>query len=361
MSSTWRGTLGPVLKQRRVAHNLRRTFDIGGTIGMSPVVLNVTIDGRAAEMTVESLSGALALVFGDAALQFGKAWGDMAAFYRFRKSLEIAEKVKKLRETYPTAPEFHRPLSEGEGIRAIEVASLEDDGDVQDLWAALLRNSSDKRTRVTVEKTYVEILKALSGPEALLMKAIYRAPPMIDAFDRERRKWAEGKLRETKGDRPGDSVSPSKVSELLSNPYPPNSTVYSAIMGEFSGWRSHSRDIRLISINDLVRLQLIRTRSSSSSMFKGTGKLYIDEYRRKSIDYATPEGLKELEQLIQVSTGAIDADCPEPAEYRPSDSYINLAALFPELRYTLTPLGNRLMRACLTPPHAEVSIDLAGG
>ena len=71
-----------------------------------------------------------------------------------------------------------RPVPLKVAIPIFEAASLEEDDDLQDLWARLLVNAADAKSGIQVKRGLVSILQDLSQMEARLLQAIYSAPPM---------------------------------------------------------------------------------------------------------------------------------------------------------------------------------------
>lgn len=86
-----------------------------------------------------------------------------------QKLMSRAEKVMRengLREpTKPLPMKFAIPL--------FQAASLEDDSELQDLWAKLLVNSSTEASGVSLNRIYIDILERISPLEAQILSAIY--------------------------------------------------------------------------------------------------------------------------------------------------------------------------------------------
>ena len=71
-----------------------------------------------------------------------------------------------------------RPVPLNVAIPIFEAASLEEDDDLQDLWARLLVNAADAESDVEVKRRLVSILQDFSHMEVHLLQAIHDAPPM---------------------------------------------------------------------------------------------------------------------------------------------------------------------------------------
>jgi hypothetical protein len=73
-----------------------------------------------------------------------------------------------------------RPISMSVGIPLLQAASLEEDDDLQDLWARLLANGLDPNSGVEVKRAFVSILEDMGSLEARLLEAIAAAPPKFE-------------------------------------------------------------------------------------------------------------------------------------------------------------------------------------
>lgn len=71
-----------------------------------------------------------------------------------------------------------RPVPLNVAIPILEAASLEEDDDLQNLWARLLVNAADANSGIQVRRGLVSVLQDFSEMEAQLLRAIYDAPPM---------------------------------------------------------------------------------------------------------------------------------------------------------------------------------------
>lgn len=61
-------------------------------------------------------------------------------------------------------------------IPLIQSASLEDDDELQDRWAALLVNAANENSDVEPKRVYISILEQISPLEALILEKIYSLP-----------------------------------------------------------------------------------------------------------------------------------------------------------------------------------------
>lgn len=61
-------------------------------------------------------------------------------------------------------------------IPLLQYATLEEDNNLQDLWARLLVNGTNEATGINIERAFIEILAQISPLEAQILQAIYRLP-----------------------------------------------------------------------------------------------------------------------------------------------------------------------------------------
>lgn len=102
----------------------------------------------------------------------------------------VEDKLKYLRwerqlRLIKRADEFMKQLGMSEPTRAVPLklaipllqgASLEDDDDLQDLWAKLLVNGADAQNPVTIKRVFIDILENIGPLEAQILQAIYSIP-----------------------------------------------------------------------------------------------------------------------------------------------------------------------------------------
>src|SRR5262249_53557 len=102
-------------------------------------------------------------LFGPAAEQYGLAWGESAYLFRSKRLARLLEKASKQLAEAGTEPHAVRvPLLHD----IVDRGSLEDNDNLQDMWATLLANVAGGKL---VETAYVDILKSLSFDEAVFL------------------------------------------------------------------------------------------------------------------------------------------------------------------------------------------------
>ena len=85
-----------------------------------------------------------------------------------KKSEEFMNEIGSENSIKPIPLKFAIPL--------IQAATLEDDDYLQDLWAKLLVNFSNKDSDVKISRAYIDILEKLSPLEAKILLVIYSYP-----------------------------------------------------------------------------------------------------------------------------------------------------------------------------------------
>ena len=69
-----------------------------------------------------------------------------------------------------------KPIPLKNAIPLIEYATIEEDDNLQDIWARLLVNGTNSSTGVEIERSFIEILGQISSLEAQILQAIYSLP-----------------------------------------------------------------------------------------------------------------------------------------------------------------------------------------
>jgi len=100
---------------------------------------------------------------------------DKLKYMRWERLQRLIERSEKyLRERGLTEPT--RPVPLKVAIPLFQAASLEDDDELQDIYARLLANAADAKSGVDVRRTYISILEDFGPMEARVLRVIYDAP-----------------------------------------------------------------------------------------------------------------------------------------------------------------------------------------
>jgi hypothetical protein len=123
--------------------------------------------GKFAEV-VEKVGGFVSKVIGPASNQVGGILEDWTRYYRLRNLMHIADKVEAIHvqrdiedKTVPIPPRIAIPM--------LESASLEDDEELQEVWARLIANSTDPNFKEALHPGYIEIIKQMSPDEVIIL------------------------------------------------------------------------------------------------------------------------------------------------------------------------------------------------
>lgn len=100
---------------------------------------------------------------------------DKLRYIRWERQVSLIEKSKELMKKKGfAAPDVQMPIKNA--IPLFEYATLEEDDDLQALWANLLVNGTNSSSGVVLERSFIEILGQLSHLEAKILQAIYGLP-----------------------------------------------------------------------------------------------------------------------------------------------------------------------------------------
>lgn len=110
-------------------------------------------------------------ICGDAFSQLGGMASDQVRLWRYKQLLSIQDKVDEIHrargiegKTIPVPFKLALPI--------IESASLEDDENLQGLWANLIANAMDPEYAEIIHPASLEVIKQLSADEALILGAM---------------------------------------------------------------------------------------------------------------------------------------------------------------------------------------------
>ena len=101
---------------------------------------------------------------------------DKLKFLRWERQVRLMDRANAFMAERGSHMRF-RPVPVNVAIPIFEAASLEEDDDLQDLWARLLVNAADAESGIEVKRRLVSILQDFSHMEARLLQAIHKAPP----------------------------------------------------------------------------------------------------------------------------------------------------------------------------------------
>jgi len=127
-----------------------------------------------AEAALKPFSSLLERLLGGLVDQTGGQWEDAAKVRRLRRQIKLYAKVQELLEDAGIEP---RQVSDKIGFPLLSAASLEDDPDIQDTWAAMLANAADPREASKVEALFVAMLREMTPAAVKFLDALFPANP----------------------------------------------------------------------------------------------------------------------------------------------------------------------------------------
>ncbi len=290
--------------------------------------------GQAIINAGQDVCGGMGRILGPAANNLSTIFDETTRYWRIKNALNIHEKIQKLCKERGYTPEQLKALSTGDSIRTIEAASYEEDESVQELWARLITNAISPDGKETVKKVYVEILRAISAPEAALLELLwaceqkthFRTPQEITVFNKDMNAIAETK------------------------------------------WRKFTVDVQAVAIQNLTRIRCITFRPRH---FNASGLLVALPNNNapfsKQFAAIEPQKFQALiGEILELVFGAAGVK-----EYASKGSIqlgnggmlgYHSQITVPEMNYIFTALGKELMKACemkVTKNKKKTSTELA--
>jgi hypothetical protein len=100
---------------------------------------------------------------------------DKLKYIRWERQQRLIRRSEEfMREQGLTKP--NKPIPLKNAVPLLEYATLEEDDNLQDMWARLLVNGTNESTGINIERSFIEILSQISSLEAQILKAIYALP-----------------------------------------------------------------------------------------------------------------------------------------------------------------------------------------
>jgi hypothetical protein len=147
----------------------------------NPVTASAKATGELAKAAGKGIDAASGLgrffdrIFGRALEEFGAALADKAQYWRASRMLRLEERyeaaceaIGRSRASKPVEPKFAFALLEAE--------SLENDDELQDMFARLLANATTEGTGVEDRRAFVSILQEFKPLDARLLTMIHQSP-----------------------------------------------------------------------------------------------------------------------------------------------------------------------------------------
>jgi hypothetical protein len=132
---------------------------------------------------------------------------DKLQFMRWERKLRLAERGREILHQRGIQGPL-RPIPYKLALPIVEHASLEDNDELQDLWANLLASAVDPKFEGLIRAAYIDIIKQLEVVDVHILNAVY------ESYEQ----WSEERSREEKKPLPGrfHLVSRDDISKKLS-------------------------------------------------------------------------------------------------------------------------------------------------
>jgi hypothetical protein len=130
--------------------------------------------GKAIDASRE-LGGFFSRIFGGSLEQLAGLGEDHLTVYRRTRQLRLAKRYEEIRKELGFDHEI-KPVELKFGLPLIAAASVENDDDLQDLYARLLATATNPDNKIEAKRAFVSILQDLGPLEVLLIDKIYSAP-----------------------------------------------------------------------------------------------------------------------------------------------------------------------------------------
>lgn len=300
---------------------------------IEPVANATKAVAETAGKALDIVSGAgrfLDRLVGNALAEGGETLADQVRYWRKMRLLKFEEKFNAACAARGFSPDTMKPLSLGKTVQLLEAASIEEEDEVQELWADLLANAVDPAGGVTMKKMYVTLLKDMGPAEAVLVDLLgkFRAhrqlpPAPMNAIHRQLED-VERHLRELTQQR----------------------------------WAKFSQADREGAISNLRRLGCV---APNFEKMPPLGRLLTQVRldgggaRIPLVSQIDPQELQRLVNWIahslSVAGGGAEPKLPETVEYRTESGFRVGQINVPELNLQLTPVGADLVDACAKPRH----------
>lgn len=100
---------------------------------------------------------------------------DKLRYVRWERQQRLIKKANEYLAEHGL-PDPDKPLPWKTALPLLQYATIEEDNDLQDMWARLLVNGTSTSSGLSIERSFVEILGQISPLEAKILTAIYSLP-----------------------------------------------------------------------------------------------------------------------------------------------------------------------------------------
>lgn len=122
--------------------------------------------------TLEKAGGYLSKYIGGPLEQASGILEDQFKYYRWERKIRLLDRANEfLMRRGINNPTSTVPLKIA--LPLLEAGSIEEDNDIQDIYAQILANAADITFELKIKRTYIDILQNLSGLEIDILRKIY--------------------------------------------------------------------------------------------------------------------------------------------------------------------------------------------
>jgi hypothetical protein len=136
-------------------------------------------------------------VFGNAIKNGLGLIGDKLAYYRLERAIELQQKVENRLKEKGISAKKYVPVSFG--LPVFEKASIEEDDDLQRLWANLLTNAMDPAYRGKISRNFISILSDIEPVDARILDLIVREYLALPPSEQDNTLFVLAKLSSSTG------------------------------------------------------------------------------------------------------------------------------------------------------------------
>jgi len=102
---------------------------------------------------------------------------DKLAYMRWERQVRLVQRAKQFLAERGLSSGT-RPIPMKLAIPLLQAASLEEDDELQDIWANLLVNAADANSGVEIRRAYISILEELTPLDVRILSTIYSNPAL---------------------------------------------------------------------------------------------------------------------------------------------------------------------------------------
>jgi hypothetical protein len=119
------------------------------------------------------LGSFIGTIVGPMAAELGGLLGDQMKAWRAANLDRIARKWEQKRRERNIPAEIIKQLPFRDAIVVLDTSSLEDQDEIQELWARLILNATDVDAHVEIQRMHVDILKSINALEARILLTMF--------------------------------------------------------------------------------------------------------------------------------------------------------------------------------------------